>query len=871
MALGTPILMLLLAVLGIAVGVFLLVFLIVPIFKGIGWLIRHVFQFVFGMILDVLRLVGSIVTAIVMIPLILGNVLVGRWSASAHYGRSLQSEIVSGGLSVYRCLIGHPAKFLLLSALTEGLEKRLPAAVAAAPTSDRPAGSGRAQQFDGYTIVGSLQAGGSGGKLYVANPEPGKRAAFERAGHRDVQQVVIKTFSLEDGSELPQIVRESRSLDAAKKLGLVLDHELSNSRFYYAMRYVPGQPLGLVTPQLHAASDGSGLDERHLRLGMGYIADLLETLESYHRGGLWHKDVKPDNIIVAERAHLVDFGLVTPLRSSMTLTTHGTEYFRDPELVRLALKGVKVSEVDGARFDVFAVGAVLYSIIENSFPAHGVLSQVSRRCPEALKWVIRRAMADYDKRYPSAAAMLLDLKCVQAAVDPFAVKPIDLPSMQGQVPASPRPFDDAAFRQAYVTMPPMGGSPEMGGNAGFAGVGAGGFGAGGFAGAGAQGPAGRGAGSPAGVGAGAGRSKLGAAKISVKNWWTGEFTIKQDGGAGVNVGAGAAGVGAAGFGGAGPFVGAAAYSPVPPVGAGAGAGTPAGFAPVPPPLPRRSAAEQLTAARSRAAARRERASTRMANRMSSRGGAKPFSSEPNAGVFMALFFFLGVCVLVVGAIVAVSLRQNARQNQQGAATYSNSDFEGGWATMTLPVPSVPVVPAPPTVVNANGTDVEVSNAGQDAGSLADEEGDSEGTVFVWVDLQRPLSAAHEAAIRAATGSLKEMGFTIVGEAPGIEIAAADRETVVQETAELVATTSALPWESEPARLVMAEWAKSKQDVDLVLRFHGQPAGAGGGSDIAAQEIGLSLVTRRSEDADERERLLGLFSTAQRVLQRGRLE
>ena len=33
----------------------------------------------------------------------------------------------------------------------------------------------------------------------------------------------------------------------------------------------------------------------------------------------------------------------------MTLTTHGTEYFRDPEMVRLALRGVKVHQVDGSR------------------------------------------------------------------------------------------------------------------------------------------------------------------------------------------------------------------------------------------------------------------------------------------------------------------------------------------------------------------------------------------------------------------------------------------------------------------------------------------------------------------------------------------
>ncbi|HRJ50716.1 MAG TPA: hypothetical protein PKU91_09290, partial [Phycisphaerales bacterium] len=452
--LGAPIVILLLAVLGIAIGVFLIVFLIVPIFKGVGWLVRHVFRFVTGMILDLLRIIGAVVTSVVLVPIILANVVIGRWSASVHFGRSLQSEVSSGALSLYRVVIGHPARFLLLSALTEGLEKRLPAAVAAAPQVDRP--SGRNHQFSGYTIVGSLQAGGSGGKLFVANPDAAKRAAFERAGHVDVRQVVIKTFSLDDGSELPQIVRESRSLDAAKKLGLVLDHELSSNRFHYVMRYVPGQPLGLVTPQLHAASGGHGLDPRHLRAALGYIADLLETLENYHRGGLWHKDVKPDNIIVdGERAHLVDFGLVTPLRSSMTLTTHGTEYFRDPELVRLALKGVKVSEVDGARFDVYATGAVLYAMIENSFPAHGVLSQVTRTCPESLKWVIRRAMADYDKRYPSAAAMLVDLRHVLQAADPFAVKPFELPSMNGQVPASPRPFDEAGFRPAYVSMPPI--------------------------------------------------------------------------------------------------------------------------------------------------------------------------------------------------------------------------------------------------------------------------------------------------------------------------------------------------------------------------------------------------------------------------------
>jgi hypothetical protein len=154
------------------------------------------------------------------------------------------------------------------------------------------------------------------------------------------------------------------------------------------------------------------------------------------RVGLWHKDVKPDNIIVDGRhlpsAHLVDFGLVTPLRSGMTLTTHGTEYFRDPELVRLALKGVKVHQVDGAKFDLYAAGAVLFSMIENSFPAHGGAQPGHQAVPRCAALIVRRAMTDYDKRYTSAAAMLADLEVVRRAADPFAVKPAELPSVRSR-------------------------------------------------------------------------------------------------------------------------------------------------------------------------------------------------------------------------------------------------------------------------------------------------------------------------------------------------------------------------------------------------------------------------------------------------------
>lgn len=413
------------------IGIFILITVAGAFFRLLGRFFSHIGRFIGGEIRDIFRFVGAVIVAPVFAFLTLASVVVGRWSASAHYARALRDEVKSAALCVYRVLVGHPLRLIGLGTVMEGYEHRLPQVVAQAPTRDTPRG-GRKARFGGYNIIGSLPGGGSGGRLYIAEPDAVKRAALARAGN-DVDRVVIKTFSLHEGSSLPQMLRESRALEAAKQLGLVLEHELADDeRFYYVMRYVPGDSLAEVTRRIHADAAPEGLGNRAIRELVGYVADLARTLEHYHSGGLWHKDVKPDNIIVHDgRAELVDLGLITPLRSAMTLTTHGTEYFRDPELVRMALRGVKVHEVNGAKFDIYAVGAVLYSLIENSFPAHGGLSQVSKRCPDAIRWVIRRAMTDYDKRYADVGELLADLRVILASEDLFEVKPAVLPSRKG--------------------------------------------------------------------------------------------------------------------------------------------------------------------------------------------------------------------------------------------------------------------------------------------------------------------------------------------------------------------------------------------------------------------------------------------------------
>lgn len=764
-----PLLIVLLALIAIPVGIVAVIYLIVPLFKGISWLFRQIFRFIFGELGDALRLLGALITQLFFIPLVLGNILIGRWSAAAHFGRAIGAEFRTAAACLYRMAIGHPARLLCLNSLVDGIEQRVPQAIAAAPGPDKPSKS-RTGQFEGYQIVGSLPGGGSGGKLYIAQPDAIRLAGFARAGQADVRQVVIKTFSLKDGSSLPQIVRESRALEAAKRLGLVLDHDLNDERFYYVMRYVPGESLGLVTQRLHAFSGSEGLAPAHLRQALGYSSDLLRTLDQYHRGGLWHKDVKPDNIIVdGSAAHLVDFGLVTPLRSGMTLTTHGTEYFRDPEMVRMALKGVKVHQVDGAKFDVYAAGAVLFSMIENSFPAHGGLSQIGKRCPEAVKWIVRRAMTEYDRRYTSAAAMLADIEAVRNAADPFAVRPADLPSMRGAGVETPD-YEEAPIRPAAVPVG-VGAGSDAPGESPFV-----------QARAGSPVP-------PAPMNLSVGPSGRSRPKIKVNRWWTGGYQAE------------ASAIPAA-FGASTPMAGSFDR----PLGGGR--------------HPRAAAADQLKSAQARVAAARERAQSRMASRRGPGRSGDEFKAI-NAGVVAA------VLVCLVAAAALASLLFVVRKP---TVTLSQDFGPDGSASVMIELPapvvaSVPtaVPPVPPALPGAaevvsKRTDIPaprvVVNNASISGAAAAPHG--QGRVLVMSDV-KPLTPAISASIER----LRQTGFSLLGTtvADGSE---ANLEELTTLEAEARAVKGIRQLDAPDVSSQMSDWIRQRANVDLVVWFAPSP-------------------------------------------------
>lgn len=388
-----------------------------------GLLGAHVGRCLAQMSRDLVRVLGGTLVALLLLPVALARLCVGKTKTAGDAARASGREALEVLRALYSLVIVQPLRLVGLRGVIGHVETRLPAALGD-PDAPRTASA----EFEGYTVLRELKAGGSGARLFVCEPDARTRVRIKlKDGF-----VVIKSFDFDDGTKLAEMLRESRALEGARSLGLVLDHESTERRFHYVMRFHEGVNLGQFARRMHELAGDQGLDGERFLLVASLVRDLVATLRDWHVAGLWHKDVKPENVIVHEgRATLIDLSLVTPLASQLTLTTHGTEYFRDPEMVRQALRGARVGDVDAARFDIYGAGAVLHFVLEGTFPAHGVLSGFTKPSPDCLRWIARRAMADFDRRYASAEDMLADLDRAIAGGDPAAVRPADLPSMRG--------------------------------------------------------------------------------------------------------------------------------------------------------------------------------------------------------------------------------------------------------------------------------------------------------------------------------------------------------------------------------------------------------------------------------------------------------
>ncbi|MFF2317128.1 PASTA domain-containing protein [Arthrobacter sp. NPDC058097] len=200
-----------------------------------------------------------------------------------------------------------------------------------------------------YQVKSRLARGGMS-TVYVAT---------DQRLDRDVALKVLHPHLVNDGNFLDRLAREAR---AAAKLSHphvvgVLDQGNDGDTAYLVMEYIKGHTLRDVINSKGALSP---------RLALALIDPVVEGLGAAHAAGLIHRDVKPENVLIADdgRIKIGDFGLARAVTTSTsTGALIGTVAYLSPELV--------LGRPADARSDIYSTGIMLFEMLTGRQPFDG--------------------------------------------------------------------------------------------------------------------------------------------------------------------------------------------------------------------------------------------------------------------------------------------------------------------------------------------------------------------------------------------------------------------------------------------------------------------------------------------------------------------
>jgi serine/threonine protein kinase len=246
-----------------------------------------------------------------------------------------------------------------------------------------------------------------------------------RPGHADpvALKVMLPQMVVEEAAQ-EIFIREIEVTRALRHPNIValLDFGKHEGHFYFALEYCPGGSA----EALRRAQGGC--------LSLPFVVRLatqaLEGLAAAHRAGFVHRDLKPDNVLLAGdgTAKLADFGLAKSFQqaglSGMTATgtVAGTYYFMPREQLT-SFRQVRPAS------DVWSMSATLYFLLTGQYARdfgsqadpltvilRGGVVPIRQRdpaLPEDLAAVIDRGLADEpERRYPSAGEFAAALRSV---------------------------------------------------------------------------------------------------------------------------------------------------------------------------------------------------------------------------------------------------------------------------------------------------------------------------------------------------------------------------------------------------------------------------------------------------------------------------
>jgi serine/threonine protein kinase len=234
-----------------------------------------------------------------------------------------------------------------------------------------------------FQLEQQIGSGGMGAVYRGLNCETGEAVAIKH----------LKPEFLAGNQEMvTRFIREGEALRQLNHPNIVkmLAAIQEDNQYYLMIEYMSGGSLADLLQQTPKLSVNRVLD---------IVLDLADALTRAHRLNIIHRDIKPDNVLMATDGtpRLTDFGIARYSNSEMTETgiVIGTVAYVPPEV----LNGEPIDE----RGDIWSFGVLLFEMLAGQRPFQGAT------LPQLIQQIVTASIPDLEVLRPDVPIGLIDL------------------------------------------------------------------------------------------------------------------------------------------------------------------------------------------------------------------------------------------------------------------------------------------------------------------------------------------------------------------------------------------------------------------------------------------------------------------------------